>query len=144
MHQQLNLQPSPANQALYLIFPCFFALQSGWGEWMFIRDEEAEKSSGAPGFTLSFFLEMSSIGELQVQLKVKGKAVQGDVVVAGPEVLSFLRENLPELQDILAGLGYGPVHFQLRLGQTGLLRELKTAVENAAQLKAVQIVDVQA
>lgn len=144
MQQQLNILPSPANQALYLIFPCLFALHSGWGEWMIIRDKEAKKSPGAPGFTLSFFLEMSSLGELQVQLKVMDKALQGDVVVAGPEVLAFFRENLAELQEILAGLGYGPVHFRARTGQTGMLRELKAAFENAAQLPPVRIVDVQA
>lgn len=144
MHQQLNSLPSSSAQPLYLIFPCFFALGSGWGEWMFIREEARGKGVEDPRQTLSFFLEMSRLGELQIELRIEGKSLQGDLVVADQEVLDFLGRQIAELKDLLGKLGYGPVYFRLRIGQTGMLQELKAVLENVAQLKPVRIVDIKA
>jgi len=144
MHQQLNSLPSSPAQPLYLIFPVFFALGSGWGEWMFIREEDRGKGAAGGRVTLSFFLEMSRLGELQFELRIEGKSLHGDLVVADQEVLDFLGGQISELKELLGKLGYGPVYFRLRIGQTGMLQELKAVLENVARLRPVSIVDVTA
>ncbi|MGV1100224.1 flagellar hook-length control protein FliK [Thiovibrio sp. JS02] len=144
LQNELNALPPAANQALFLLFPCFFALGAGAGQWLFTLDRDKEKGTGEQGYTLSFFLEMSRLGEVQVQIKVKGDALRGEFVVAGEAVKKHLEARLPELQDLFVSLGYGPVSLSCRAGKAGLIESLKKSVEEALDLEAVRLVDLRA
>ena len=143
---ELNSLPASAQQAQFLLFPCVFAMGAGVGQWLFTMDrgEDSGATAGGRGYTLSFFLEMSRLGEVQIQLRVKDQAVQGECVVNGEAVREHLAPQLAELEALLGKLGYGPVHFSCRVAKTGMLESLKTGVEAAAQLDRVRIVDLKA
>jgi len=143
---QLNSLPASAQQAQFLLFPCLFAMGAGVGQWLFSLDrgEEQAATGEARGYTLSFFLEMSRLGELQIQLRAKGQILQGECVVSSEAVREHLAPQLVELEELLGRLGYGPVKFSCRVAKASMLESLKVALEAAAQLGSVRIVDLTA
>lgn len=143
---ELNALPASAQQAQFLLFPCVFAMGAGVGQWLFTLDrgEDQAATGEERGYTLSFFLEMSRLGELQIQLRVKGQTLQGECVVNGEVVREHLGPQLAELEELMGKLGYGPVHFSCRVAKAGMLESLKTGIEAAAQLDSVRIVDLEA
>ncbi|MFA6284225.1 MAG: flagellar hook-length control protein FliK [Desulfurivibrionaceae bacterium] len=143
---ELNGQPASAQQAQFLLFPCVFAMGAGAGQWLFSldRDEDQAATGEERGYTLSFFLEMSRLGEVQIQLRVKDQALQGECVVNTEAVQEQLAPQLGELEELLGKLGYGPVHFSCRVAKASMLESLKTGIETAAQLGSVRIVDLKA
>lgn len=143
---ELNALPASAQQGQFLLFPCVFAMGAGVGQWLFSldRDEDQAAAEGERGYTLSFFLEMSRLGEVQIQLRVKGQALQGECVVGTEAAQEHLAPQLAELEGLLGKLGYGPVRFSCRVAKASLLESLKTGLEAAAQLDSVRIVDLKA
>lgn len=143
---ELNGLPASAQQAQFLLFPCVFAMGAGVGQWLFSLDREEDQAAAGEsrGYTLSFFLEMSRLGEVQIQIRVKGQALQGECIVNTEAVREHLASQLTELEALLGKLGYGPVHFSCRVAKAGMLESLKTGIEAAAQLDSVRIVDVKA
>ncbi|MFA6901385.1 MAG: flagellar hook-length control protein FliK [Desulfurivibrionaceae bacterium] len=143
---ELNGQPASAQQAQFLLFPCVFAMGAGVGQWLFSldRDEDQAATGEQRGYTLSFFLEMSRLGEVQIQLRVKDQALQGECVVGTEAVQEQLAPQLGELEELLGKLGYGPVHFSCRVARVSMLESLKTGIETAAQLGSIRIVDLKA
>ncbi|MFA7382927.1 MAG: flagellar hook-length control protein FliK [Desulfurivibrionaceae bacterium] len=143
---ELNALPASAQQAQFLLFPCFFAMGAGVGQWLFSMDrgEDQAGSGGERGYTLSFFLEMSRLGEVQIQLRVKGQTLQGECLVNSEAVREYLAPQLGELEELLGKLGYGVVYFSCLVARVGMLESLKTSIEMAAQLDSVRIVDLQA
>jgi hypothetical protein len=143
LQHELNALPSPGKQPLYLLFPSIFALGAGAGQWLFSMDQQ--QGGGADeesGYGLSFFLEMSRIGEVEIQISVKGLAISGEVVVANDKAKDHFAGQLGELEALLGGLGYEPVDFSCRVGTSGLLQEMKSAVEEAACLAPVRVLDL--
>jgi hypothetical protein len=143
---ELNALPASAQQAQFLVFPCVFAMGAGVGQWLFSldRDEDQAASGEDRSYTLSFFLEMSRLGEVQIQLRVKGQALQGECVVSTEAVREHLAPQFGELEGLLGKLGYGPVRFSCRVAKVSMLESLKTGIEAAAQLDSVRIVDLKA
>src|SRR3989339_1066485 len=143
---ELNALPASTQQAQFLLFPCLFAMGAGVGQWLFTLDrgEDQAAAGGGRGYSLSFFLEMSRMGEVQIQLRIKGQTLQGECLVNSEEVQEHLAPQLGELEELLGKLGYGAVHFSCRVAKVGMLESLKTAIEMAAQLDSVRIVDLQA
>jgi len=143
---ELNALPASAQQAQFLLFPCLFAMGAGVGQWLFTLDrgEDQAAAGGERGYSLSFFLEMSRLGEVQIQLRVKGQALQGECLVNSEAVREHLAPQLAELEELLGKLGYEPVLFSCRVAKVGMLESLKTGIEMAAQLDSVRIVDLQA
>ncbi|MDH5524848.1 MAG: flagellar hook-length control protein FliK [Desulfobulbaceae bacterium] len=141
LQHELNSLPAPGNQPLSLLFPCFFALNEGAGQWLFTLERQ-NGAEGEAGYNLAFFLEMSRVGEVEIRLKVKGEAVSGEVVVGSEKARDHFRGQLGELEALLGGLGYEPVVFSCRVGVTGLLPELKSAVEEAVRLAPVRVLDL--
>ena len=84
------------------------------------------------------------MGEVQIQLRVKGQALQGECIVNTEAVREHLASQLTELEALLGKLGYGPVHFSCRVAKASMLESLKTGIEASAQLDSVRIVDVKA
>lgn len=146
LQKELNGQPASPQQAQFLLFPCLFAMGAGVGQWLFTLDRgEDQAATGEDrGYTLSFFLEMSRLGELQIQLRVKGQSLQGECVVGTEAVHEYLAPQLGELEELLGKLGYDTVHFSCRVAKGTMLESLKAAIETAAQLDKVRIVDVTA
>lgn len=142
----LNSRPIQPNQALFLLFPCFFAAGAGSGEWMFALDEDAgtERHQTPSHFTLMFFLEMSRLGDIHLRLTIKEKVLQGEFVAANEAVQAHLEAQLPELQGLMEKLGYNPVHFGCRVADDNLMRILKQELEKKAQLSSLNILDVTA
>ena len=143
---ELNSLSVSPQQAQFLLFPCVFAMGAGVGQWLFSLDREGDQSATGEerGYTLSFFLEMSRLGEVQIQIRVKGQALQGECVVNTEAAREHLASQLGELEDLLGKLGYEPVHFSCRVAKASMLESLKTGIEAVAQLDSVRIVDVKA
>jgi len=143
---ELNGLPASAQQAQLLLFPCVFALGAGVGQWLFTMDpgEDQAATGEERGYSLSFFLEMSRLGEVQIQLRVKGKALQGECVVGSEAVREHLAPQLAELEGLLGKLGYVSVHFSCRVAKTSMLESLKADIEAVAQMESVRIVDLEA
>jgi len=143
---ELNALPASAQQSQFLLFPCLFAMGAGVGQWLFTleRGEEQAAIGEERGYTLSFFLEMSRLGEVQIQLRVKGQTLQGECVVTSETVREHLAPQLGELEELLGKLGYDTVHFSCRVAKATMLESLKIGIEMAAQLDSVRIVDLEA
>lgn len=143
---ELNGLPASAQQSQFLLFPCLFALGAGVGQWLFSLDREEEQAAAGEerGYTLSFFLEMSRLGEVRIQLRVKGQILQGECVVTSEAVREHLAPQLGELEGLLGKLGYDTVRFSCRVAKGSMLESLKSGIETAAQLDSVRIVDLEA
>lgn len=138
---ELNRQPPAAEQPSLYLAPCFFAGSAGWGEWLFAGGRE-EGGGGEERYGLSFYLEMSKLGELHLQVNVRPQALQGQFSVNSPEVLAHLQSQVPELESLLAGLGYPSAHFACRLAPCDQLLELKKELEEKAALVPRGLVNV--
>ena len=137
----MNEQPPPSNQAPFWLLPCFFALDAGAGSWLLSR--EGGQEGGEESSSLTFFLEMSHLGELQLQVRVQGERLEGDFFLADPEAARFLGARLGELQQRLAELGYRAI-LRCRTGAEPLLPALKEALEKAAGATARRLIDIKA
>ncbi|MFH7320483.1 flagellar hook-length control protein FliK [Desulfurivibrio sp. D14AmB] len=137
----MNEQPPPPGQPPFWLLPCFFALDAGAGSWLLSRGEAGEE--GEESSSLVFFLEMSRLGELQLQVRVRRERLEGDFFLADPETARFLRGRLGELRERLAALGYQSV-LRCRVGGEPLLPALKAALEKATGSASRQLIDIKA
>lgn len=137
----MNEQPPPPNQAPFWLLPCFFALDAGAGSWLLSQGAAGE--DGEDSTSLAFFLELSHLGELQLQVRVRGERLEGDFFLADPEAARFLRGRLGELRERLTALGYESV-LRCRVGSEPLLPALKEALEKAAGSASRQLIDIKA
>lgn len=138
-----NQQVPAQHQPLFWLFPCFFAMGEGAGSWL-MQTAAEEGPAGEAGYTLAFFLEMSRLGEVQLQMTVQGEEVRGSFHLADEAAVAHLRQELPELRGRLAGLGYRVGEFSCRPTRTPLLQGLKQALEEAAGLAPTRLLDVKA
>ena len=139
---EINDQPPSGKHSDFSFFPCFFAGDSGWGQWLYHGNEEkgAQKEQD---YSLSFFLEMSRMGNLCCQVRVQGQAVQGHFFVDSEKISGHIRHSLLELTDILNNLGYSPVSFSCETRQTSMMLELKESLQSLAGME-MSIVDLRA
>jgi len=145
--QAVNSHPPVMNQLPFFLVPCLFAAGAGWGQCLLSTDADAGGEEGGgrrAQATLSFFLEMSQLGALHLQVTIKDKALRGDFAVAEEAVRAHLAGCLPELKEIMEKLGYGPVHFGCRVNKSNLIGQLKEELEKKAQIRPVNILDVTA
>ncbi|MFQ6757565.1 MAG: flagellar hook-length control protein FliK [Deltaproteobacteria bacterium] len=143
---EINVLPASPQQTQFLLFPCLFAMGAGVGQWLFTLDsgEDQAATGEERGYALSFFLEMSRLGEVQIQIRVKDRSLQGECVVGTEAVREYLAPQLGELDELLGKLGYETVHFSCRVAKGSMLESLKSGMEAAAQLESVRIVDLEA
>lgn len=142
MLREVNNQPLSGKQPDFSFFPCFFAGDSGWGQWLFRKNEEKGQQK-EQDYSLSFFLEMSRIGNLHCQVRVQGQAVQGHFFVDSEKISAHIRQSFLELTDILNNLGYSPVSFSCKFKKTSMMRELKESLQSLAGME-MSIVDLRA
>ncbi|ADH86640.1 flagellar hook-length control protein FliK [Desulfurivibrio alkaliphilus] len=134
-------QPATQQMPLWLL-PCFFAFDAGAGSWLLSR-EESKEEGGEEVMTLAFFLEMSRLGELQLQVRVQGERLVGDFFLASAEAADFLRSRLGELRRRLAELGY-EADFRCLVSAGALLPALKEALEKTTGGGERRLIDVKA
>lgn len=128
----MNEQIPARQQPLFWLLPCLFALDAGAGSWLLsFAESQEEEAAGAEAFSLVFFLEMSRLGELQIQVTVREEQLEGIFLLADQEARAHLTANLGELQERLTALGYHP-SLQCRPAAAPLLPALKGALEEAA------------
>ncbi|MBI4793586.1 MAG: flagellar hook-length control protein FliK [Deltaproteobacteria bacterium] len=140
-HQEINSLPPQADSRNFLLFPCFFAGASGWGEWLFSLEQEQ-----APGkeeqYGLSFFLEMSSLGAMSLQATIAGRKITGAFLLETEKARAHLAAGVPELVHILEKQGYSPVSFACGVKSENIFRQLKEALEEKAGIKRFSLLDV--
>ncbi len=139
---EVNDQPLPGKQSDFSFFPCFFAGDSGWGQWLFHKNEKKGQQKDQ-AYSLSFFLEMSRIGNLHCQVHVQGQALQGHFFVDSEKISTHIRQAFSELTDILNNLGYSPVSFSCEFKQTSMIQELKESLQSLAGME-MSIVNLRA
>ncbi|MEA2082719.1 MAG: hypothetical protein U9O82_00440 [Thermodesulfobacteriota bacterium] len=146
MHCRLNSQPISMDQTPFFIFPCFFSGEAGWGEWIFSMDQEDDSggSRQQEHYTLSFFLDMSRIGEVRLKVRLADKALQGEFSMAGETAVSHMEKYLPDLTRILEKMGFGPVTFSCCVAKTGMFQEFRAALQESAGIESFSILDVTA
>ncbi len=130
-HSHLNSQPPSQDQHNFLLFPCFFEGSCGWGEWMInLDDGEGSKQRASDSYDLTFFLEMSNLGEIHINVQTKNDTLHGVFSLSTKESLDFLNEHLPELTSLLEKLGYKSVSFSSQLSNTTNFQNLKETLSN--------------
>jgi|GEM_PF-2134006 len=126
-HSQLNTQAqtNPQAQNIFL-FPCFFAGNSGWGEWLFSLDKgkEQELNTQSSEYGISFYLTMSRLGEMHLQLTGRGKALQGQFSLSSRAAAAHVNANLSQLLPALEQL-FKPVTLSCRYETTNNLQRIK-------------------
>jgi len=140
----VNEAPVSSDQEDFLLFPCFFCGEAGWGEWMFSLDREREESSKSPSYSLEFFLTMSHLGDVHIKTQLQDRTVRGEVGVGSDEVLSFLEKELPHLVEAIEALDFGPVQIQCCHSKKTHLQNVKETLEAKAGLQSSAIFHVTA
>lgn len=141
IHQEINSQPPTPNNPNVFLFPCFFAGESGWGEWMFSK-ETMEKENEKEQYTIAFFLEMSRLGPLSLQVALKDKTLQGTFTLQNEKARDYISTQVPELVHILEKQGYRPVSFSCRTSLDTPLHQFKETLEKKAGIRRFSLLDV--
>lgn len=121
------LNPTPNN---FLLFPVFFQGDNGWGEWLF--SFEGQNSNGQDkegGYGISFYLTMSRLGDVHLDLRSQGQALRGVFSLSNEGAADFLRARLQELQEVLSPL-FQRTNLQCVSRETNLMRHLKDDLLN--------------
>ena len=139
---QMNSQPSSQGQFPYLLFPYFFAAQNGFGTWLLNFDEQSGQEGAESYQTLRFYLEMSWLGQVQVQARLVKNGVQGKIFLDDDRMVSHVRNLLPDLHENLGGLGYDSVYFQCAKAMKPMLQDLKEELERLADMPSLALLDV--
>ena len=142
MHQQLNSsRASLPGEAPFYLFPCFFAREESWGEWIFSLREE---SGPEKEFSLDFYLEMSRMGPISFHLESRDTSMRGEFRMGGEEVRIHMEKQLPELKRILGNLGYDPVLLRCLVSEHNTPEEIKKKLTSKAGLHTFSLLDVTA
>jgi hypothetical protein len=140
---QLNRPVGGQEQQDYLLFPCFFAGDSGWGEWLFSFSQENDGSAAQNDrYGLSFFLEMSHLGEIHLQLFSIGDALRGVFSAADQKVVDYLERAVPELTSKLANLDYQPIELLCQVEKSTNLQKLKEVLGKRTEQESFALLDV--
>lgn len=149
-HQGLNRPLEPAGGAVhndFYLFPCFFAGNSGFGEWLFSFDRQgghgAADEENAPGQRLSFYLVMSELGDLHLDLSLREAAIQGTFSLASPEAASHFAAHLPLLEAALQQF-CETVSLTCSHSQLSTLQKIKDDLSARAGMQDFVLLDVTA
>ncbi|NOX25321.1 MAG: flagellar hook-length control protein FliK [Deltaproteobacteria bacterium] len=116
------VRQSPNN---FLLFPVFFQGNNGWGEWLFSFEGQNSKDQDKDGgYGLSFYLTMSRLGDVHLDLRRQGQNLRGVFSLSNKGAADFLRAHLPELQEILSPL-FKQTNLQCVSRETNLMCRLK-------------------
>ncbi|MFO7760844.1 MAG: hypothetical protein R6V20_04460 [Desulfobia sp.] len=141
-HQQINTSPPGRDGSPLFLFPCFFKEETGWGEWMFSKT--GKSNSAKSSFELNFFLDMSKLGPLSLQISCNDKDLNGKFHLSKQQVVDYMKKKAPELEKLMYGLGYQSVYFQCHLSRKNILMELKNSLMKQAGLNRFSLLDITA
>ena len=139
-HQEINSQPAGPGTDNFLLFPCFFSADSGWGEWLFSMEKERE--SQEEHYSLAFFLQMSKLGPVSLKATISDKEIRGEFLLETDRARAHFSSHVPELSSILENLGYKPVSFSCRTNPANIMQQLKETLEEKAAIKRFSLLDV--
>ena len=140
-HQEINSLPPQADSQNFLLFPCFFAGETGWGEWLFSLEQEHAPDKEEQ-YSLSFFLEMSSLGAMSLQATIAGRKIAGAFQLETDKARDHLAASVPELVHILEKQGFSPVSFGCGVKSENIFQQLKEALQEKADIKRFSLLDV--
>jgi len=142
-HHQVNSQPA-AGRGDYLLFPCFFADAAGGGEWMFSYEGD-EKSAGAgeESCRLSFFLTMSNLGDICLEVSKTPQGLYGAFTLTDREAADHVRRGLDGLRETLEPI-FGQVSFTCRASSQSAVRRFKEELAAKSGRDEFVLVDVTA
>ncbi|MCB2181693.1 MAG: flagellar hook-length control protein FliK [Desulfobulbaceae bacterium] len=138
-HHEVNSQPPAPSNENFFLFPCFFASQSGWGEWIFSMEQDGGEEGN---YTLAFFLEMSNLGPLTLRASISDRSFSGEFRLRTEKARAFLATQLPELEAILRKQHYSPVSLTCKISSENLVQQLKKTLEEKAAIKRFSLIDV--
>ncbi len=139
----VNQEVTQVSQGDCVLVPCFFAGQSGWGEWMWSH-EQGKEGQGQDQEHLAFFLEMSNLGPVSIQAVLGEQSIAGQLQVADDNAYKAISQGLPVLEERLASLGYES-HFSCRQKPVAVMQEIKDSLERrTSDFAPSSLVDIQA
>lgn len=135
-HAEVNQQPAVGPGRDYLLFPVFFAGQAGRGEWLFSFDQGggSDEASAASTVSLSFYLVMTRLGDLHLQLEASPQAIHGVFTLATAEAADHVRRHLPTLRQALQPMA-ATVALTCRSSRFDCLKAMKEELTARAGLK---------
>ncbi|MBU1638909.1 MAG: hypothetical protein KKG53_00365 [Proteobacteria bacterium] len=142
-HSRVNAE-TPQAQSNFYIMPALFSGQTGWGEWLWSREGSAADNDGHFQESLVFFLEMSQLGALTIQVILKEKKLRGQILMEDKEGSELVAALLPGLRERLEAFGYDVVDFSCKCQALNVMQELKESLHRRAGLEPISLLDVQA
>ncbi|MEN8256288.1 MAG: flagellar hook-length control protein FliK [Thermodesulfobacteriota bacterium] len=144
-HSKLNeeLAAPTGGQSDFYIMPSVFAGQAGWGEWLWSKEGPPAGNDRKSQENLVFFLEMSNLGALTIQILLREKKLRGQIIMSDQKGSELVASLLPGLQPRLEALGYDMVDFSCTCQPVNLMQELKENLHGQIGSGAVSLLDVQ-
>ena len=109
---------------------------------MFSAEKDETSSGRECVYSLDFFLDMSSLGEIHISVQVGPGSIRGGFQVEKEEVREFLNAQLVELKKLLSDQGYSDISLSCRRAGRELRYILKERIEERGRYKSVSLVDV--
>ncbi len=139
-----NLTPTTQGQDFepLLICPCFFSGDTRWGEWLFSFKKNQEENTGneKDNYAISFYLNMSRMGEMFLKLHSRKDKLQGVFSLASQEALTHMQQFLPQLSNSLSAF-YETVNITCQLSQKTGLQALKDELASQSGVSSYALVD---
>lgn len=142
-HSRVNAE-TPQTQSNFYIMPALFSGQTGWGEWLWSREGSSGDNDAHFQENLVFFLEMSQLGALTIQVILKEKKLRGQILMEDREGSELVASLLPGLRERLEAFGYDVVDFSCKCQSLNVMQELKENLHRRAGSEPVSLLDVQA
>lgn len=124
----VNQEVAHVTQGNCVLIPCFFAGQTGWGEWIWSHEQEREGQENTSE-NLAFFLEMSNLGPVSIQAILGERTVSGQFRVADDNAYKSLLQALPKLEERLNALGY-KAQLTCQQKPVAIIQEIKDSLES--------------
>lgn len=143
-HARVNGEAAPSGQANFYLIPSLFTGQTGWGEWLWSREQSTDNPEAGGQENLLFFLEMSNLGALTIQVMLQDKKIRGQIAMADKEGSLLVEALLPELQERLEAFGYQVMDFSCTCQPLNIMQELKEKLQQQAGAAPVSLLDIKA
>ncbi len=143
---QFNSQPEAQKKVLTFLFPCFFASGDGWGVWMFDsqKQQKDDEAAGKDYFVLTFFLSMSRLGDMNCNIRVRDKSLQGEFFLEQQDAVDHMKKHLDELSTLLGSLGFSPVNFTCTARRANALQEVRDTLIEKVRMDSFALIDLTA
>ena len=139
----VNQEVAHVIQGDCVLVPCFFAGQSGWGEWLWSHEQKQEQGQQTSE-NLAFFLEMSNLGPISIQAILGQQSLAGQFRVADDTAHDLIVQGLPVFEERLKALGYD-AHFTCQQKPVAVMQEIKNSLERRiSDSTPASLVDIQA